>query len=74
MKPDGSEYFALPKKRNSLLRSITRTMTASSRLIISCSLNSTMSLHRSRDGLKSMLGESGLRICDSLVDRGWPCI
>jgi hypothetical protein len=24
--------------------------------------------------LKSMLGESGLRICDSLVDRGWPCI
>jgi cell division inhibitor SulA len=51
-----------------------RPTTASSRLIISCGLNSMMSLHCSRDGLKSMPGEFVLRICDSSVDHGWLCI
>ena len=41
--------------------------------ISNCSLDSTMSLQRNRVGAKSMVREFAFRICDSLVDHGWPC-
>ena len=66
-------FFTLPKKRSSLPGSIT-SKAASSRSISNCSWNSTMSLQRNRVGSKSMLREFALRIYDSLVDHGWPCI
>ena len=72
MTTGGSECFALPKKRSSLLRR-TRSTAGSSHSIINFNLNSTMTRHHNLAGWKSMLPEFALRIYGNLEAHGWPC-